>query len=329
METARRRVPSDEPEDIRLDRYIAERMGLFSRSQVRNRVVEVLINGRPAKLNRKVRAGDEVEVRFTAPPDLRVDPEAIDLDIIYEDGNVTVVNKPQGMVVHPAMGNMSGTLVNALLHRYRTLQEEFPGQPARPGIVHRLDKDTSGVIVVARNTRAQEMIAAQFRDRRAKKLYVAIVSGAPKQSEGIVDTHITRDPRERKRFTWSESAGKRAVTRYRVARRYAGYAVVLFRPRTGRTHQIRVHARYLGCPVLGDPVYGRRDRRFPDATLMLHAYRLAIRIPQDEQGGRGGAGARGGELRLFKAPLPERMRNVMRTFSNGAGGADGEGGAGI
>jgi 23S rRNA pseudouridine1911/1915/1917 synthase len=283
----------------RVDTFIAENLGLFTRSQVRRRVSEVRLEGKPVRLSKRVHDGDSVEIRYTDAPETKVEPEAIPLDILYEDTNVVLVNKPQGMVVHPAAGNWSGTLVNALLHHCGTLAGSFPAGAARAGIVHRLDKDTSGVIITARNPEALEFLARQFRLRRVGKQYLAVVHGRLPQSQGIIENRIGRDPRNRKRFTCrgGPAGGKVAVTRYRELGRVDGYCLVSLRPRTGRTHQLRVHMAYLGCPIVGDSLYGRK--RSPD-TLMLHAYRLRIRLPGD----RG--------YRTFRAPLPERFRRVFR-----------------
>lgn len=291
-------------QNVRLDRYLTQVLGISSRSQIKNRVVKVLINGKESKLGKLVKPGDELEIFYAEPPAEDLQAENIDLDILCEDDNVTVINKPQGMVVHPAKGNYSGTLVNALLYHYQKLQESFPDEPLRPGIVHRLDKDTSGVMIVARNVRAHELIAEQFRSRTVRKIYIAILKGEPPASTGKIETHIMRDPRMRQRFTWSIEGGKRAVTSYKLIRAFSGYSLMALRPHTGRTHQIRVHALSIGCPVLGDPVYSRRDKRFPDASLMLHSYRLRVRLPGAEA-----------EVREFKSPLPLRFKRILKELS--------------
>jgi 23S rRNA pseudouridine1911/1915/1917 synthase len=288
----------------RLDKYLADGLRLFSRSQARERVVRVLVNGRESKLSRRVKQGDELEISYTAPPPVDVKPERLDLDVLYEDDQVIVLNKSQGMVVHPGSGNYTGTLVSGLLYRlrYRSVPA-LPGGPLRPGIVHRLDKDTSGVLIAAKTPAAHAFLAEQFKARRVKKTYLAIVKGSLREKQGKVVTGITRDIRDRKRFQWTLEGGKRAVTRYKTLRAYPGYSVIAFRPVTGRTHQIRIHALYLGCPVLGDPIYGRTDRRFRDATLMLHAWRLSLTLP--------GASEDGGESSTFRAPIPSRFKKIL------------------
>ncbi|MDR2134077.1 MAG: RluA family pseudouridine synthase [Treponema sp.] len=305
---------------LRLDRYVAECLGLLSRSRIKTLGLEGRINGRPVKLSRPVKRGDRLELRWAEAEPLYAYPENIPLDVLYEDERVIVINKAQGMVVHPGAGNRSGTLVNALLWRFAGKGEipppaavpekaaaGGPGAPAaassllRPGIVHRLDKDTSGVIIAARDDEALAFLAEQFRARRAGKTYAALVPGAPERDSGRVETMIARDVRDRKRFAVSDR-GKSALTLYRVVKKWETHSLVLLRPKTGRTHQLRVHLRYLGHPVCGDPVYGFTDPLFPGASLMLHALSLRIVLP-----GRN-------TPRLFRAPLPERFREIFRVL---------------
>jgi 23S rRNA pseudouridine1911/1915/1917 synthase len=225
------------------------------------------------------------------------------------------VNKAQGMVVHPGAGNHSGTLANALLGR-RLKQgrgpEEARGHGPFPdkrlGIVHRLDKDTSGVIIAAYDDEALAFLSGQFKERRAKKIYAAIVKGTPPGPQGKIDTRIARDSRDRKRFAVSPDRGRIALTQYKLIGEFDGYSLLLIKPRTGRTHQIRVHLSYLGCPILGDPVYGRRDTRYPDATLMLHAKSLSIAVPGS------GPLPETPLLRSFSAPFPPRFAALLRGF---------------
>lgn len=298
MSEFRIEVGEDAGAGMRMDRYCALHSGAVSRSRLKNGALEALVNGRASKLSRTVKPGDLILLRWEDPAPEAIEAEEIPLRILYEDDNVTVVNKVQGMVTHPAAGNWSGTLVNALMWHWGRLT---PGDNLRPGIVHRLDKDTSGVIITARNRDSESYLQDRFRNRQTLKVYAAILSGIPKQSAGEISTRIMRDPKNRKRFTWSldETKGKGARTSYRVVKTYGPYALVLFRIHTGRTHQIRVHAKYLGCPVLGDPVYGKKDRNFPEATLMLHARRLTIPLP-----GRN-------KPLTFRAPLPQRFRKVI------------------
>jgi 23S rRNA pseudouridine1911/1915/1917 synthase len=293
---------------MRLDVFLAERLGLFSRSQARARIRELLVNGAPARLGRKLKIGDHVSVSYSEPPQSELIAQDIPLSVIFENGQVIVLDKPQGMVVHPGSGNHSGTMVNALLHYCRELADGFDAGTPRPGIVHRLDKDTSGVIIVAKNATAHEFLARQFQERRVRKRYIAVVAGRLPAAEGIIDTRIARDPNDRKKFTCVSAGGRQAVTRYRLLRTFpagtGAYGYVQLAPRTGRTHQLRVHTKYLGAPVLGDPLYARGDTRFPDATLMLHARSLSLVIPGEQ------------EPRTFAAPIPERFHAVLRQLQS-------------
>jgi 23S rRNA pseudouridine1911/1915/1917 synthase len=287
---------------VRVDRFIADHMDLFSRSQFSQHEVTISINDKAAKPSRLLRDGDRVHVTYLtiAPPS--IEPEEMELDILYEDADVVVLNKPQGMVVHPGAGNWRGTLAQGLMYHVGTLTDD--SRTLRPGIVHRLDKETSGVLITAKTPESQEFLSRQFRGRSLDKRYLAIVRGTPPKSEGEISTGITRDPRNRKRFTAVAKGGKSATTEYRVIRRFDGYAFLSVHPVTGRTHQIRVHARHMGCPILGDAIYARTDRVYPDVGLMLHAYRLTIRLPTTR------------EERTFTAPLPRRFKEVLIALSD-------------
>ncbi|PKL23803.1 MAG: RluA family pseudouridine synthase [Spirochaetae bacterium HGW-Spirochaetae-3] len=280
---------------VRFDKYVSEEMRLLTRSQLKARLVALSVNGKAAKPSRLVSEGDRfvAELRDEEDRSSASLPEAIPLSVLYEDEYVIVMDKPQGMVVHPAHGNWSGTLANALLGRFAA---GGLAAPSRAGIVHRLDKDTSGVIIAGKTAAAQEFLSAQFRGRTTVKTYVAIVRRAPKADSGRIDGWLARDPKDRKRFAPSEEgAGKRAISEWRVVAKAGGYSVLALGLRTGRTHQLRVHCKALGCPILGDPIYGEKDGRFPDATLMLHALELRIRLP--------GAEAESS----FRAPIPGRF----------------------
>ncbi len=300
VRSIRSRIPEAVPTGLRIDRYISETLGIFSRSQVKRRVLHILVNGKEVKLGRRLRPGDLLEVFFIDPPEVDLSPEAIELDIIFEDRNVLVINKPPGMVVHPGSGNHSGTLVNALLHYCGELKDNFGAETIRPGIVHRLDKDTSGIIIVAKNPAAREMLAGQFRRGQVRKQYLAIVKGSLPGEKGRIETRICRDPHQRKRFIASTSTGRPAITFYRALKAFTDYTLVSLQPKTGRTHQLRVHMKYLGCPILGDPIYGRKSASEAH-SLMLHAYRLSIRLP----------GSEGQEAGSFRAPLPKRFREFI------------------
>jgi 23S rRNA pseudouridine1911/1915/1917 synthase len=306
--TVEARVDDPAAVGMRLDVFIAENLGLFSRSQARSRILSVAVNGSPARLGRKLRLGDRVSLVCTDPPSINALAEDLPLNIIFENDDVIVIDKPQGMVVHPGSGNHSGTLLNALLHHCRGLAAEFPAEDPRPGIVHRLDKETSGVIIAAKNARAHDFLAAQFQDRTVQKRYIAIAAGTLPALSGRIETRLARDPRNRMRFSAVAAGGRSALTLYRVLRTWtagkASYALVLLAPRTGRTHQLRVHLRHAGAPIVGDPLYGRVDALLTGATLMLHARRLRIRLPGEEQ------------PRTFSSPAPERFQAAISQLQN-------------
>jgi 23S rRNA pseudouridine1911/1915/1917 synthase len=283
-------------------------MRLFSRSQIKARNLTAQINGKEVKLSRLVKQGDILGLSWEELPPENIIAQDIPLDIIYEDERCVVVNKPQGMVVHPGAGNRQNTLANAIL--FRMTKNSPPPAPRsphlnlRPGIVHRLDKDTSGVIIAAYDDEAHEFLSRQFKSREVRKTYIAIVCGFPKEKTGRIETFIARDPKDRKKFA-AAAAGKAALTFYKVIKTFGNYSLVLLRPRTGRTHQLRVHMKFIGCPILGDPIYGHGaasgsgDKTFPDAALMLHAKSLEITLPGETQ------------PRLFSAPVPERFKGIV------------------
>ena len=246
------------PEDAgaRLDAFLAGKMEK-TRSSVQKLIEEenVRLNGAPAAKNARLREGDRVEATEPPPEVLDVKPQNIPLDIVYEDQDLLVVNKPKGMVVHPAAGNPDGTLVNALLFHCGDSLSGINGV-IRPGIVHRIDKDTSGLLIVAKNDRAHQSLAEQIAVHSFTRIYNAVVYGIVKEEEGTVSAPIGRHPTDRKRMAVLSSGGREAVTHYRVLERFSGFTLVECRLETGRTHQIRVHMAHIGHPVAGDPVYG-------------------------------------------------------------------------
>jgi len=279
----------------RLDRYLAAGLGLFPRSQARSRVDVLTVNGRPAKLATRLCRGDRVAVTYRDPEPLTAIPEEMELSILHEDADAIVLDKPAGVVTHPGAGNRTGTLLNGVLGHCGRLREAFPDEPVRPGVVHRLDKETSGVIVFAKSPHAHVALTRQFARRRARKRYLAVVVGRPPAADGVVDLPIGRDDRDRTRFAVA-ARGRPALTRYRLLGGLAGgRSLLLLAPVTGRTHQLRVHLAALGCPVAGDVVYGR-GRLSEPAAMLLHSARLRLRLPGTE------------EPRRFRAPLPERFR---------------------
>ena len=304
------KVPDDYNKAERLDKFIASLPNGMNRSKLKSGVTEILINGKKSKLSSKVNANDLIDIEWEDNIPENIEPENIPLDIIFEDENVTVVNKEQGMVTHPACGNWNGTLVNALLYHWgrEAVKQIKEGSQQkilefrRPGIVHRLDKETSGIIITAKNRDTEEFLSEQFRKKTLRKEYILIVKGRPPQVAGDIRTYIIRDPKDRKRFKAVDdtSQGKYARTIYHCIASYGNYTLVRVRLKTGRTHQIRVHMKYLGCPIVGDPVYNKVDPIFPDATLMLHSKLLEIMIPGEDK------------ARTFIAKTPQRFIDLQK-----------------
>ncbi|MFV4951073.1 RluA family pseudouridine synthase [Lactobacillus delbrueckii] len=261
----------------RLDKYLAGEMTNLSRSRIKELVQagEVLVNGKKSKVSYKVQKGDLIQVTVLPLEPLKLEAENIPLDIVYEDEDVIVVNKPQGMVVHPAAGHPSHTLVNALLYHTRDLADSPEG--FRPGIVHRIDKDTSGLLMVAKNAAARESLERQLAAKSNKRQYLAIVHGNFAEEEGTIDAPIGRNPKDRKQMAVVEK-GKSAVTHFKVLEQYQGYSLVECQLETGRTHQIRVHMAYIGHPLAGDPLYGPR-KTLPGHGQFLHAKTLGFEQP--------------------------------------------------
>jgi len=243
----------------------------------------VLVNGTPVKKQFKPKNGDEVEVQFAVTPEVDLTPENIPLNVIFEDEHLIAVNKSAGMVVHPALGNWSGTFVNALLYRCNLLSEEFGDSDIRPGIVHRLDKNTSGVLIAAKKSIAQQRLTEMFSERKTRKEYIAVCCGNP--GDGELDTLMDRHPRHRKLRCVSETGGKQAVTKYQTLATDGKISVVKIQLITGRTHQIRVHMKHLGTPVLGDESYGnvQMNKRYSAKRQFLHASMLELVHPITEE----------------------------------------------
>ena len=293
------RFDQETPE--RLDKFLVGQLQEFSRSRIQGLISGgfVDVNGRAAK-----KAGQTLENGFSVtvrvPPVVPADvvAEDIPLDIVFENEDLIVVNKPAGMVVHPSAGHASGTLVNAVLG-YEPDIEGIGGEE-RPGVVHRLDKETSGLILLAKNERAHRWLQDQFRLRKVDKTYLALVDGKPPTPTGRVETFIGRDPSHRKRMAVvSESRGRIAISEYKTVESFRSHTLLEFHPFTGRTHQIRLHCAFLKCPIVGDPVYGRKKFSVEIDRHFLHAYRLKISLPDEK------------EARLFEAPLPEELGHVL------------------
>jgi 23S rRNA pseudouridine1911/1915/1917 synthase len=304
MET-RKIMIENEDQGQRIDKLIALKIKELSRSRVQKLIEDgqVLLDGSPCKPNTKVKAGSILEVAIPEPeePDLR--PEEIPLDIIYEDRDLLVLNKPQGLVVHPAPGNQAGTLVNALLNHCRDLSGI--NGTKRPGIVHRLDKDTSGALVVAKNDFTHHRLAAQLKERKVSRTYWALVHGNVGEEGGRIDAPIGRHPVHRKKMAVVERNAKPAITEYRVKERFQGYTLVEVNLHTGRTHQIRVHMAYIKHPVVGDPVYGPKYNPFGLTTQVLHAYRLSFVHPRKKV------------WMEFEAPLPGYFQELLLSLRLG------------
>lgn len=291
-------------EPVRLDVYVVSLPDGLTRSQLKNGLKSLTVNGKPAKLSKTVKNGDTIEIEWETAATDTIEPQNIPLNILYEDERVVVINKKQGMVVHPAAGNWTNTLVNALFfHLGKSSEKADSLQQMRPGIVHRLDKDTSGTIITAKDKEAELWLQSQFQKKRTKKEYIAIVTGKPPKSRGAIKTGLTRDSRNRKKFTWCDvDKGKFAHTVFQCVCTYGNYSLMRLKLKTGRTHQLRVHMKYLGCPILGDPVYGKKDKLFASATLMLHARKLGIRLPETD------------DFVVFESPIPERFKKVLHVL---------------
>ncbi len=285
----------------RADVCLSENFENVSRSSAKKIIDEgfFLVNGKTVKSSQSVREGDEIKVSFPDPTPCEARPENIPLDIIYQDEDLAVINKPQGMTVHAGAGNTEGTLVNALLYNLDSLST-INGD-IRPGIVHRIDKDTSGLLLVAKNDFCHVSLSKQIADKTCKRSYLALLDGNLKDDEGQVVSYIGRSQKDRKMMAEvSPDKGKLAVTYYKVLQRYERYCLCLFELKTGRTHQIRVHCKGLGHPIVGDKVYGAKKNEFGLSGQLLHAYKITFIHP------------RTGNVCEFLAPIPEYFERVLR-----------------
>ena len=284
----------------RLDAFLARSVEGMSRSGAQKLLEEgcVLRNGKPGKKNDKLNIGDQIGVSVPEPKTVDIVPTEMALDIVYEDEDVLVINKPKGLVVHPAAGHQDDTLVNGLLHAMGDDLSGINGE-LRPGIVHRIDKDTSGLLAVAKNDFAHNMLASQLKDHTMARTYEAIVCGSFREDSGTVDAPIGRHPSDRKKMCVIARNSKEAVTHWEVVRRYRGYTHIRCKLETGRTHQIRVHMAHIGHPILGDMVYGHKKPELGQSSQCLHAGALCFRHPRD-----------GRPVMVF-AELPEYFRQVI------------------
>ena len=284
----------------RLDAYLARAAEALTRSAAQKLIDDgcVLRNGKKAKKNEKLAIGDEITLTIPEPKPVDIAPTEMALDIVYEDGDVLVINKPKGLVVHPAAGHQDDTLVNGLLYAMGDQLSGINGE-LRPGIVHRIDKDTSGLLAIAKNDFAHRILASQLKDHTMARTYEAIVCGSLREDTGTVDAPIGRHPSDRKKMCVTERNSKPAVTHWEVVARYRGYTHVRCRLQTGRTHQIRVHMAHIGHPILGDTIYGRKKPELGQDSQCLHAGALCFRHPRNER-----------PVMVF-APLPDYFTAVL------------------
>lgn len=284
-------------EGLRLDSFVSSNIDDISRSHAQKLIDEggVLLNGNVFKAKKNVRAGDVVRVEIPDPVPIDVKPENIPLDVVYEDENLAVINKQQGLTVHPANGVYTGTLVNALLYRFKDLSGI--NGVIRPGIVHRLDKMTSGLMLVAKNDRAHNYLAEQIASKTCRRIYNALVEGVIKEDDGVIIQPVGRNPKDRKQMAVVED-GRYAETHYKVLTRYKNNTFCAFELKTGRTHQIRVHCKFIGHPVVGDEVYGYRNQRFALDGQLLHSKEITFFDLS-------------GKMLHFECPLPDYFAKII------------------
>lgn len=293
------KLVSDE-NGVRIDAWISKRLEKYSRSYIQKLIDDglVSVNGSVVKANYKVKMEDNITVQIPEPEVLDIVPEDIDVPILYEDEHIIVVNKPKGMVVHPAAGNYSGTLVNALMKHCGDNLSSINGV-IRPGIVHRIDKDTSGVLVVAKSDEAHEKLSSMLKEHDINRVYIALVHGIIREESGKIDAPIGRHPVDRKKMAVNTKNGRRAVTHFKVLERFKDATLLEVRLETGRTHQIRVHMSYIGYPILGDTVYGRKKDKYNLNGQALHAKLLGFVHPVTN------------EYMEFEADLPEYFKELL------------------
>lgn len=284
----------------RLDIYIAENFNELSRTMIKKLIESnnILVNDKSEKVSYKVQANDNISIDVPEAKETKLKAQEIPLDIIYEDSDIIVVNKPKGMVVHPANGNPDGTLVNAILSICKNSLSGIGGE-LRPGIVHRLDKDTSGLIIVAKNDKAHINMSEQIKERNVKKTYIALVRGNVPEEEATINMPIGRSTKDRKKMAVTKN-GKQAITHFRVLKRYSKYTLLEIKIETGRTHQIRVHMAEIGYPVVGDAVYSNGKNEFGIEGQMLHAYKLEFMHPITNK-----------HMELT-APLPQYFEEILK-----------------
>lgn len=290
----------DEGDNERLDLYLSQELDQVSRTQVQNLIKTgmVLVNGQIKKPRYLVNKGDFIDIVLPVPKSVEINPENLPINIVYEDEDLVIINKEQGMVVHPAIGNYSGTLVNALLYHIKELSSI--NGIIRSGIVHRLDKDTTGLLVIAKNDYSHEFLSEQFKARTVKREYIALVEGSFKINNGIINRPIGRNPKDRMKMAVTEVNSKVAITKYKVLQTYTNYTLLDLELKTGRTHQIRVHLSYINHPIVGDLVYGKKSNKYNIHKQLLHAKKLGFNHPKTK------------EYIEFDTEIPERFITFMK-----------------
>lgn len=290
-------------ENCRLDKYVAEQRRDLSRAIIQKMITdeEILVNGKKTKNSYKVNLGDIITIKKVEPKEnTYLKPQKMDLDVIYEDDDIIIVNKQKGLVVHPGNGNPDGTLANAILERCKDSLSGIGGT-IRPGIVHRIDKDTSGLVIIAKNDNAHLKISKQIQERKVSKTYIALVRGVIKENEATINMPIGRSTKDRKKMAVAKN-GKEAITHFKVLKRYEGYTLLEVKIETGRTHQIRVHLAQIGYPIVGDEVYSNGKNPFGVKGQMLHAAKLEFVHPTTNK------------QVTYEAPLPEYFLDVLKTL---------------
>lgn len=290
-------ITNEDQKGLRLDVFLLEKHPEFSRSHIKNLIEKglVKVNGKVVKAGYALKNGENIEIEVQKPEAISTDAEDVDFEIVYQDEDLAIINKPQGLVVHPCSSTKSGTLVNGLLYKIKDLSG-INGQ-LRPGIVHRLDKDTSGLLVVAKNDFAHVRLAEQIKNKTCHRNYLAVLDGNLKENEGRIETFIKRDPKDRMKMS-VQGSGRVAITDFKVLKRFEKCCLVEFALQTGRTHQIRVHSKYLNHPIVGDKLYGKEVKGL--AGQLLHAYKISFVHP------------RSGELMTFEADLPDYFKDYLK-----------------
>lgn len=289
---------------VRLDKYISDNMQDLSRTYIQKLIEEknIMVNSKKTKASYKLNLGDRIELNIPEEEELELVAQDLNLNVLYEDENYAIIRKPRDMVVHPGDGNTDKTLVNGLLHRFESLSD-LNGD-LRPGIVHRLDKDTSGLLVIAKNNQIHESLSELFQERQVERKYIALVFGVVREDEGTINAPIGRHPVNRKKMAVTEGNSKEAITHYRVLERFNDYTLLELSLETGRTHQIRVHLNYINHPIVGDQVYSNGKNEFKLKTQLLHSYKIGFKHPYT------------GEYLVYEDEIPVELEKILKTLRN-------------